>query len=581
MTDLNIISTQLDEMIVTLRNCCASGEKSFGQSSDEEKTQSQGPDSPLAQQAKEMAAAQEKEKARRESEKPRQILKDAAPVDVLSINDKTLDKLAGALSGKDEQMDDSKPKEASWLESIINTIGMPIMAMAGGVLALLSAANIDFGAFEGITNLIGKHGFVKGFAMFMKPFAKLFTKQFLRRIPVLGGLVSFYFAYERFKNDEPYRGAIDLVSGILNLTSPLTGGIGYILSIGLDILNAYLDYQYGPGQDGADGIKKDIIVPIKEWGKKIYEKISPYIVHIPIIGALVRAERMYRAYQDSDWGNVLLEGGLILTNFMPMLYPIASIGVSLLQGLFNPNNAMAEDVAFAKGVGSIWDMTTDALFGPFAEWYQGLNEPMQWFIDSMLPESMEQKLKNYKKPKQLSSNVSVRNYKGPRDLSNKDLVTGLADGDIAGDDAKEANAEIASRMKIMEQNMARSGEAHEDYALLRSWKEEEDKARTMQRDEGLDAYKKAIQDTERRDKIRHDETEQTKQEQIALMKKQIELLEQQNEKIEESNKSLANNTIVNNSTSIQNSTTPKTSIHEARQRRSIRNFVSGSSSEDF
>ena len=87
-----------------------------------------------------------------------------------------------------------------------------------------------------IGKIMGKVGAKGFFTSITKVFGK-FLKPVLKRIPGIGSLISWGFAYSRFKNGDLIGGMIDLASGIATLFPGVGTGIG----IGLDILNAFLD----------------------------------------------------------------------------------------------------------------------------------------------------------------------------------------------------------------------------------------------------------------------------------------------------------------------------------------------------
>lgn len=71
----------------------------------------------------------------------------------------------------------------------------------------------------------------------LKTVAKGGFKQLAKKIPVIGTIMSLFFAFQRFKKGEWGRGVIELLSGI----AALVPGVGTGISIVLDILNMFLD----------------------------------------------------------------------------------------------------------------------------------------------------------------------------------------------------------------------------------------------------------------------------------------------------------------------------------------------------
>ena len=78
-----------------------------------------------------------------------------------------------------------------------------------------------------------------------------FLKPILGKIPGIGTIISWGFAYSRFKSGDVIGGFIDVVSGIASIFP----GVGTAIAIGLDVLNAFLDYKAG-GADGKASQKK-------------------------------------------------------------------------------------------------------------------------------------------------------------------------------------------------------------------------------------------------------------------------------------------------------------------------------------
>lgn len=103
-------------------------------------------------------------------------------------------------------------------------------------------------------------------------------KLILKGIPILGSLISFYFAYDRFQQGETIQGIVELVAGVASLIP----GVGIPLSIGLSALNAFIDYKVGDlPQDQQQAAAAGIIGNI---GSKIYDMLKD----IPFVGGLLK-----------------------------------------------------------------------------------------------------------------------------------------------------------------------------------------------------------------------------------------------------------------------------------------------------
>lgn len=87
-------------------------------------------------------------------------------------------------------------------------------------------------------------------------------KNIAKRIFFIGGLISFKDAYDRFKKGDIAGGLISIGSGITSFFP----GIGTAISIGLDVLNAFLDRE---GKDGKPSTK----TKINDWFSSVYDKL--------------------------------------------------------------------------------------------------------------------------------------------------------------------------------------------------------------------------------------------------------------------------------------------------------------------
>ena len=320
----------LDEILKVLKSCCIkNGDKSYKESKDKGT-----PSGPSAW-----------DKFQADANAPRQVVKDSTPVDITGMAPKTLDNLADAVGRGFEAATPSMKdlKEGSWLDGLLGTIGVPLLALAAGMTALFTAANIDWDGMEGTVDAIGKYGLMGGLKVFLAPFAKMAGKTFLKRIPVIGGIVSFYFAYEDFKNKEWTGMALNLLSGLLNLVGTfIAPGLANGLAIGVDILNAYLDTQ----TQGMDGevkaeAKKDLLF---EMAAGVWEKIKPYADYIPVIGSLFLFQKTKEAWDNDDIPNTLLFAARGLVNLKPGAGTILNLGLGIVQSFMDPSQRKDDKV---------------------------------------------------------------------------------------------------------------------------------------------------------------------------------------------------------------------------------------------
>jgi len=127
--------------------------------------------------------------------------------------------------------------------------------------------------------------------------AKMLPKlaKFLGKIPILGSIISLGFAYTRFKNGDIIGGILDLLSGAANFLNLVAPGVGTGVSLGIDALNAFLDFKTGTDENGKPKSKGAFLKEsFKNMGKWLEEKAVDW----PVIGPLIRA---YKAFSDRNW----------------------------------------------------------------------------------------------------------------------------------------------------------------------------------------------------------------------------------------------------------------------------------------
>jgi len=229
--------------------------------------------------------------------KPRKVVEKASPVIVTDFGKKAEQDL-GRMAGDPGQ--GGKGGEGGKSGGGLGKLTAAALLVLGGVAALVTGLMSD-GPLKGFLKILAKGGiiggiklfksmvskslgkFTAGFAkllpkgiftkvitsvktfmksigkFFLKPFKMLgkggakgifgkilgmmfkFIKPVLKRIPGIGSLISWGFAISRFKKGDVVGGLIDVASGIATIFP----GIGTGISIGLDVLNAFLDTKKG------------------------------------------------------------------------------------------------------------------------------------------------------------------------------------------------------------------------------------------------------------------------------------------------------------------------------------------------
>ena len=370
---LNIISQQIDTVIQLLQMRAAeTGEQTVQESVDQDTA------------AREMSATKDESKSM--EDKPRQVVKEADPVKILGFSPKALDNLSASIgTSSAKEVSKVTDKTGGFVQGLIDSIGMPLLALAGGITALLASSNINFGAFEGVANMLGKYGLVGGLKMFVKPFAKLLGKNVLKRIPVVGALVSFYTAYERFRNKDYVRMGIDIVSGLLNLVPT---GITQILSFGLDMFTAFLDTKY-QGESGNDELKADALDLVKTFVDPLLAAIGGVntLKYIPFIGTFFHASDAFNHFKSGDYGLGLASTAQAIALLFPVVGTAVSAGIGILKAIADPSQKKQDPIA-----GSVIDFASkigDAFTSLISDWYNSLDDDgvTKWLLDKAMPDS--------------------------------------------------------------------------------------------------------------------------------------------------------------------------------------------------
>jgi hypothetical protein len=164
------------------------------------------------------------------------------------------------------------------------------VGILGGLAAITAAFNTNTGE-KGALEAIGKGGIKGGLAAVAKGFFKGGAlKTILKRIPIIGTIMSYGFALQRFTNGDIFGGVTDLVSGTVGLLDLVAPGLGFVLSTGVDIFQAVMDAKGGGSSKEASSKKTDILTG---WIKELAAKLEGKIEGVPIIGSLFLAGKAF------------------------------------------------------------------------------------------------------------------------------------------------------------------------------------------------------------------------------------------------------------------------------------------------
>jgi len=179
-------------------------------------------------------------------------------------------------------------KLATKFISRASSMGTGILSKIGNVFSSLSIipkaimkffSNMGFGAGGGIGKVIGSIAKLSGGSIF-KLLGTMF-KNIAKKIPFIGGLISFKDAYDRIKGGDLIGGLVSIGSGIASFFP----GIGTAISIGLDVLNMFLDRKAADPNSAVSKIKNfikdipskmaDTVTSIFSFFKDVLDMLNP------------------------------------------------------------------------------------------------------------------------------------------------------------------------------------------------------------------------------------------------------------------------------------------------------------------
>ena len=237
---------------------------------------------------------------------------------------------------------------------ISNGIGKLVTSIKGMVSAPFKALG---GVFK-VGGLFAKVG------KFLKP---LLTA--VKRIPLLGSIISLAFAISRFRKGDVVGGVIDLLSalsGLLYLTG-VGAPVAFAIGLGLDVLNAFLDVKSG----GATGKQqKSKLSILGDMAKSIGSWLWSNALYIPILGTFKRWGMAYDAFKSGDIMGGLYQFGVGILSILPVAGAIIT-GLEILMGFGDSKKEGSEGKDIKKKGG--W-------FSGLKNWLKSKLKKLPWFI---------------------------------------------------------------------------------------------------------------------------------------------------------------------------------------------------------
>jgi hypothetical protein len=294
---------------------------------------------------------------------------------------------------------------------LLNTVGTGLKGILSSLLPK-SVGNIAKGAAGIFTKMLG------GLVKFLKPI--------LGKIPGIGTIISWGFAYSRFKSGDVIGGFIDVLSGIASIFP----GVGTAIAIGLDVLNAFLDAKAGGANKKTTQKKTGLL---KEWvfglGKMLYEGVK----YIPIIGPYMQAVEDMQAgkWLEASYNLVRAIPGLGILVDLLNWFTGGETEQGIKEGLSNAGSMIGDWLGWLKD--NIWEKITGFVTGVFdtvKEWWNNLSwDPGTWLGGEGWFGGKEEPTKQSKKTAPDSTKTA--------DQTNQtEALTPMADGGIVTEPTK-------------------------------------------------------------------------------------------------------------------------------------------------
>jgi hypothetical protein len=236
------------------------------------------------------------------------------------------------------------------------------------------------GSSKAVTKVVGKAG-RKGLGKILSKLGGKLLKgglKALKFVPIIGGIVSLWFAFQRFK-------AGDFIGGLLEIAAGLTDFIpvvGTAISTGLDVFLAFRDVKGGGakklGKSGGNKKVGDFFKKIGKWFKETGLKIYDGLKKLPVVGNLIQmVENFIKGKNKEGFLQLLLgiswmaPGAGALANWL--LNPSYGGGSGRVKQLTQRGMTFFKNIGDFLGdvIGKIWTFIQEKISGPI-NWFKSL-----------------------------------------------------------------------------------------------------------------------------------------------------------------------------------------------------------------
>ncbi len=319
-------------------------------------------------------------------------------------------------------------KDSNAMPAWVKMLGLAGVALIGGGLASVTSSMFDSGPFKGMKKLLGTLSIQLGtvFSSFFvkhaskhlgklitnlsenlvtvlgKVFPKaaetvgklggklggklfsigakgvgVFLKPILKKLPLIGSIISFGSAFSRFKQGDILGGILDVSSGLASLVP----GIGTLLAIGIDVISAVRDIKTPQEQRVKQGASGGIAI-FKIIGKAAAKFFAKGLLkRIPIIGSLFSFADAFNMFRQGNILKGLLDVASGIANFFPGIGTAISIGIDVLNSFIKPSEENKTNIQpQTKNTKSIFSMAKEWMHGKMKTIWGKLPASLKWLL---------------------------------------------------------------------------------------------------------------------------------------------------------------------------------------------------------
>jgi len=201
--------------------------------------------------------------------------------------------------------------------------------------------------------------------------SKTLGKGVLKRLPLIGTMLTLASAWEKFQKGDVLSGTLDVASGLVSLIP----GLGIPLSIGIDLLNSFISTP----ENKENGVQRSgfSIATIAMKALGYFAKFGkPFFKRIPLIGTLLSFGSAWDRFQGGNIYGGLLDIVSGLVGLVPGIGTAASIGIDILNSFLDskdPETGEARSVGINNFYKDLWGkFKTTGMFKAFSNLADGL-----------------------------------------------------------------------------------------------------------------------------------------------------------------------------------------------------------------